>query len=73
MYIPEIVFYKEGEPVQMFMNREFEIKRGFFTYDSSIKKINKDKLSNNFMQKIFNDRRRKYQGWIKAQKGIAKT
>lgn len=52
LYIPEICFYKDGEPSCMFLNKDYN--------DYVLKEIPKDRLTNIFLQKTFNERRRKY-------------
>lgn len=52
IFLPEILFYKEGEPNKMYCMREVD--------DPVIKVAHKEKLSSTFILKVFGDRRRKY-------------
>lgn len=51
-FISEICFYKDGEAASLFLNRDFS--------DNTLKEIQKERLTNIFIRKTFNERRRKY-------------
>ena len=62
--MPEIVFYKEGEPNKMYCSREID--------EPSFKVAKKEKLSSTFIMKVFGDRRRKYRDTINGFLGRKK-
>lgn len=51
-FISEICFYRDGEATALFLNRDFT--------DHTLKEIPKERLTNIFIRKTFNERRRKY-------------
>lgn len=54
IHIPEICFYKEGEADSLYMSTEAAAG------DVAIVRVGKEKLSNTQIQKILNEKRRKY-------------
>lgn len=51
-FISEICFYRDGEAIGLFLNRDFN--------DYTLKEIPKERLTHIFIRKTFNERRRKY-------------
>ena len=59
IFIPEICFYKDGEADVLYFNAESTEKRPGI-WEPPIHRVKKEKLNNTQIQKILNDKRRKY-------------
>ena len=59
VFIPEICFYKEGEAHSLYMNADIS-EKGPGIREPQIIRIKKEKLTNTQIQKILNEKRRKY-------------
>lgn len=65
IFIPEIVFYKDGEATNLFCCREVD--------DPAIKRALREKLTVHFITKLLGDRRKKYREMVHAFLGVKKA
>ena len=72
MFIPEICFYKDGEADALYCNAEVNDKKPGI-WPPAVLKIRKEKLTNTQIQKVFNEKRRKYRDKVsKAHREFSK-
>lgn len=62
IFIPEVCFFKDGQVKGLFLNKEL--------HDVSLRKIHRNSVTPNLIQKIFSQRQKKYREDIKTLLGL---